>query len=266
MRTAETVRMHLRTKLMVHFSHYSHGPSTCVQDAADQIQRRSVLIRRFGLIKDIMLYFFMGERIHYQPLTREDRITVVLYRVGIFLSTITVFISAVLAFMGTRHAEVSNSPLISSGLALNSLLLILYFGVGLSVFFIHLYVGKFHRALKKIYYVAVPCLAVLFIVGRGNPSVSLLSGHGYEMLLLVPVSLCLGFVTAKEAFCFQLVEGYILALLMPACLFLYSFGALSSQTAVYALALIAALLVLFTFRKIFMPLDFDIGDKSAYQP
>lgn len=213
-----------------------------------------------------MLYFFMGERVHYQPLTQEDKITVVLYRTGIFLSVITVCLSAVLAFTGMKRAEVSNSPIISSGLALNILLLIFYFGVGLSVFFIHLYVGKFHRVLKKIYYVSVPCLAVLFLVGRGNPAVPLSSGHGYEILLLVPVSLCLGFVTAKEAFCFQLVEGYILALLMPACLFLYSAGALSGQTAVYALGLIAALLLLFMFRKIFMPLDFDIGDKSAYQP
>ncbi len=213
-----------------------------------------------------MVYSFMGERLHYQPLTKEDKITVVLYRMGIFLSTVTVCISAVLAVMGLSYPEVLNNRMISSGLALDILLLTFYFGVGLSVFFIHLYVGKFHRALKKIYYVAVPCLAALFLAGKGNPAVPLLSGRGYETLLLIPVSLCLGFVTAKEAFCFQLVEGYILALLMPACLFFYSVGALSRQPAVYALGLIAALLVLFMFRKVFMPLDFDIGDKSAYQP
>lgn len=213
-----------------------------------------------------MLYSFIGERARYQPLTREDKITVVLYRIGIFLSTVTVCISAILAIMGLRYPEVLDNRVISSGLALDILLLIFYFGVGLSVFFIHLYVGKFHRVLKKIYYVAVPCLAVLFLAGKGNPAVPLLSGQSYETLLLIPVSLCLGFVTAKEAFCFQLVEGYILALLMPACLFFYSVGALSRQTAVYALGLIAGLLVLFMFRKVFMPLDFDIGDKSAYQP
>ncbi len=108
--------------------------------------------------------------------------------------------------------------------------------------------------------------AVLFLMGRGNPSVTLFAGPGYGVLLLIPISLCLGFVTAKEAFCFQLAEGYVLAFLMPAYLFFYAVGALSYQTAVYGLALIAALLLLFMFRKIFMPLDYDIGDKSAYQP
>ncbi len=207
----------------------------------------------------------MGERVRYQPLTREDKISVVLYRAGIFLSTASVCIYAVLTAVGLGRPEVLDYPAISSGLALDVLILIFYFGVGLSVFFIHLYVGKFHRVLKKIYYLSVPCLAVLFLAGGGNPAVPL-AGQSYGALLLVPVSMCLGFVTAKEAFCFQLVEGYVLALLMPAFLFLYSVGALSHRTAVYGLTLTAAMLLLFTIRKVFMPLDFDIGDKSAYQP
>jgi uncharacterized integral membrane protein len=208
----------------------------------------------------------MGERSYYQPLTREDKITVILYRAGIFLSTVTICISAVLVVMGLTNPDVLNYPVISSGLAIDVLLLILYFGAGLSVFFIHLYVGKFHRILKKIYYVAVLCLAVLFFIGKGNPAVPLLGSPAYGALLLIPISLCLGFVTAKEAFCFQLLEGYILAFLMPAYIFFYSIGTLPLRTAIYGLALIAALLLLFMFRKIFMPLDFDIGDKSAYQP
>jgi uncharacterized integral membrane protein len=217
-------------------------------------------------IRTVVLYFCMGERIRYQPLTKEDRITVVLYRTGILLSAVTICVSAVLAVIGMNRPEVLDYPVMSSGLAMDVLLLILYLSVGLSVFFIHLYVGKFHRVLKKIYYFAVACLAVLFFMGRGNPAVSLFSGQGYGALLLIPVSLCLGFVTAKEAFCFQLLEGYILAFLMPAYLFFYALGALSHQAAAYGLALIAALYLLFTFRKVFMPLDFDIGDKSAYQP
>jgi uncharacterized integral membrane protein len=208
----------------------------------------------------------MGERSYYQPLTREDKITVVLYRTGIFLSTVTVCISAALAVAGLSSPDVLNYPAVSSGLATDVLLLTLYFSVGLSVFFIHLYVGKFHRVLKKIYLAAAACLVLLFILGKGNPASALFGGHSYYFLLLIPVSLCLGFVTAKEAFCFQLLEGYVLAFLMPAYLFFYSVGALSRPAAAYGLALIAALLLLFMLRKTIMPLDFDIGDKSAYQP
>src|SRR5512135_1705975 len=195
----------------------------------------------------------MGERSYYQPLTREDKITVVLYRTGIFLSTVTICISAVLGVMGLSNPDFLNYPILSSGLAIDILLLTLYFSVGLSVFFIHLYVGKFHRILKKIYYVAMLCLAVLFLMGKGNPAVPLSAIPGYAALLLMPVSLCLGFITAKEAFCFQLVEGYVLAFLMPAYLFFYSVGALPHRTAVYGLALIASLLILFMLRKTFMP-------------
>lgn len=208
----------------------------------------------------------MGERISYQPLTREDRITVVFYRTGIFLSTVIICISAVLALLDLRGAGLVNYPVISTGLAINILLLTLYFSVGLSVFFIHLYVGKFHRILKKVYYIAVVCLAALFFLGRGNPSIPLFGTPPYSSLLLLPVSLCLGFITAKEAFCFQLLEGYLLAMIMPAYVFFYSVGALNQRSATYGLALVAGLLLLFMFRKTFMPIAFDIGDKSAYQP
>jgi uncharacterized integral membrane protein len=204
----------------------------------------------------------MGEKTYFQPLTKEDKITVVLYRVGIFLSTVVISIAAVVGAMtvfGNYHPNVSS-------LTVGILLLVLYFGTGLSVFFIHLYVGKFHRILKKIYYAAVLGLMVLFFIGKGNPGAPIFGAPPYGSLLLIPLSLCLGFVAAKEAFCFRLIEGYILAALMPAFILFYSVGALNQRDAVFGLCLIAAMLVLFMVRKIFMPIHFDIGDKSAYQP
>jgi uncharacterized integral membrane protein len=207
----------------------------------------------------------MGDINHFQPLTREDRITVILYRTGIFISTLILGVSAFLLIRLLQYNDQA-FPFISSGLVLNIMLLILYFSVGLSVFFIHLYIGKFYSVLKKIYYAAVVCLAVLFLIGHGNPVVPLFSVPPYGALLLFPLSLCLGFVTAKEAFCFKLLEGYILAFLMPAYVFFYGVGALNPKSAAVGLILIAALLILFMVRKIFMPLHFDIGDKSAYQP
>jgi uncharacterized integral membrane protein len=203
----------------------------------------------------------MGERNLYQPLTKEDKITVVLYRTGIVCSTLLICLSAFIA-----AEDVFGVPLPVTGLALGIMLLLFYFGLGLSVFFIHLYVGKFHRLLKKVYYVAAACLVVLFLLGRGDPLAPLFAARPYGALLLIPISLCLGFVTAKEAFCFQLVEGYILAGMMPVYLFFYSVGAMNARTSTLGLCLIAALLFLFMCRKVFMPIHFDIGDKSAYQP
>ncbi len=206
----------------------------------------------------------MGERIFYQSLTKEDKVTVVLYRTGIFLSALAIFLCAVLAVAGAYSYR--DYPFFTSGVGGGILVLLIYFSVGLSVFFIHLYVGRFHRILKKIYYVSVVCLAVLFAAGKGNPSPPLFGSPPIYALLLIPLALCLGFVTAKEAFCFRILEGYLLAGLMPAYIFLYAVGALTLKNAAVGLALIAALIVLFVIRKVFMPLHFDIGDKSAYQP
>ncbi len=208
----------------------------------------------------------MGEKNYFQPLTKEDKITVVLYRTGIFLSALIFGLAAFILFKSLPGADVGEFPFVVSGLSLNILLLILYFSIGLSVFFIHLYIGKFHRILKKIYYLAAACLCVLFFIGNGNPVMPLFRIPPHGALLLLPLSLCLGFVTAKEAFCFRLIEGYMLAVLMPAYVFFYSVGALEGKSAAYSFMVIAAMMVFFTFRKIFMPVHYDIGDKSAYQP
>jgi uncharacterized integral membrane protein len=194
----------------------------------------------------------MGERQVFQPLTKEDKITVVLYRVGIVLSAIiTAGLAYLLAIASLRTA------------AANILGYGLHASVGMSVFFIHLYVRKIKTYLVGLYVLSLGCLAALILVGKGSPADAFMQGS-YGPLLLLPLSGCLGFVTAKEAFCFQLFEGYLLAMLMPFFLLLVAVGALSGTGVSSGLVLVAALLVLFTLRKVFQPLAYDIGDKSAY--
>jgi len=201
----------------------------------------------------------MGERQVFQPLTREDKITVVLYRIGIVLST------ALIAGLAFRMARASSGPdMLCCDRPADILLYGLYASVGMSVFFIHLYIRKFHTYLKYLYIVGLGCLVALFNFGYGSLSGALLEAPS-RALLLLPLSGCLGFVTAKEAFCFQLVEGYVLAMVMPLYLLLVAGGFLSGTAASAGLTLIAAMLVLFTLRKVFMPIAYDIGDKSAYQ-
>jgi len=200
----------------------------------------------------------MGETQVFQPLTREDKITVVLYRIGIVLSAIIISALAILLTTASAPAAAGVS------LATDILAYGLYISVGMSVFFIHLYVGVFKRYLKNLYFISLGCLVVLLFIGKGSPSA--VFAHGaYGPLLLLPIAGCLGFVTAKEAFCFKLFEGYLLAMLMPLYLLMVSGSFLSRGGASYGLVLIAAMLVFFTVRKVSMPLAYDIGDKSAYQ-
>ncbi|MHB8843638.1 MAG: DUF2301 domain-containing membrane protein [Nitrospirota bacterium] len=200
----------------------------------------------------------MGERQVFQPLTREDRITVVLYRIGIVLSAAFV---AGLAFLAWKASAVPGMA--GGNVRADVLLYGLQASVGMCVFFIHLYIGKFKRFLKNLYFISVACLFALIFIGKGSLSGGLMQVP-VSALLLLPLSGCLGFVTAKEAFCFQLFEGYLLAMIMPFFLVLAASGILDGQRASSGMTLIAAMLVFFTLRKAFMPLAFDIGDKSAY--
>jgi uncharacterized integral membrane protein len=200
----------------------------------------------------------MGDKQVFQPLTREDKITVVLYRIGIVLSAIII---AALALFLVKASSGPVRPRIS--LMADILVYGLYASVGMCVFFIHLYVGKIRVYLKNLYFLSLGCLGALLFIGNGSLS-GALSHSAYVPLLLLPLSGCLGFVTAKEAFCFQLFEGYLLAMIMPIYLLLVSGGILAERGASSGLVLIAVMLAVFTLRKAFMPLAYDIGDKSAY--
>ncbi len=201
----------------------------------------------------------MGEKQVFGPLTREDKISVVLYRAGIALSA--VIISGLVFLL--RAASTIAGTATSSPLA-DVLVYGLYISVGMSVFFIHLYLSKFKRYLKNLYFISLGCLIVLLFTGKGSPA-GVLVREPYGPLLLLPLSGCLGFVTAKEAFCFKLFEGYLLAMVMPFYLLLVSSNVLAARGAFSGLVLIAVMLVIFTLRKVFMPLAYDIGDKSAYR-
>ncbi len=197
----------------------------------------------------------MGSTQVFQPLTKEDRITVVLYRAGIVLSAVLI--------SGLAYLLATASPQSGGGVA-DILGFGLYAAVGMSVFFIHLYIGKFKTFLKNLFYAGLAGLAGLLFIGSGSLSLALMQEPS-SALLLLPLAGCLGFVTAKEAFCFKLFEGYLLAMLMPFYLLLVAVGSLSGRGASLGLALIAIILIVFSLRKVTMPLAYDIGDKSAYQ-
>ncbi len=199
----------------------------------------------------------MGEKQVFQSLTREDRVTVVLYRVGIVLSAIFISVLAYLLKTSSDSAAARISP------SADVIVYALFVSVGMTVFFIHLYIGKFKIFLKKLYYLSLGCLALLLFLGKGSLS-GALAHEQYSLLLLLPLSGCLGFVAAKEAFCFQLFEGYLLAMIMPLYLLLASSNVLGHAGAATGLVLIAVMLVIFTLRKVFMPIAYDIGDKTAY--
>ena len=201
----------------------------------------------------------MGEKQIFQPLSRKEVITVVLYRIGIVMSAIII---SGLAYLLATESSISSTSRI--GPSADLLVYCLYASVGISVFCIHLYMRKLKTYLKNLYFISLGCFVVILFCGKGSLS-GALTQEPYSPLLLLPLSGCMGFVTAKEAFCFKLLEGYLLAMLMPIYLLLVSGFVLTGQSASSGLILIAAIMVLFTLRKVFMPIAYDVGDKSAYR-
>jgi uncharacterized integral membrane protein len=206
----------------------------------------------------------MGEQIIYQPLSTRDRISVIIYRTGIILSTVLLGLGGVLLNKHYGFNEWQKVNEISSGYGVTTYIVALYLTVGLSVFTIHLYVKRFRNLIKGLYFIALTGLILLIVIGRGDIG-SLLFTTTYAPFLLIPLSGCLGFITAKEAFCFRLHEGYFLALFMPYYLFIFSIRAITPRDAGYGLILIAAFMLFFTLRKVRMPLAYDIGDKTVYE-
>ncbi|UCG77210.1 MAG: hypothetical protein JSV21_06335 [Nitrospirota bacterium] len=143
----------------------------------------------------------MGERELYQPLTKHDKLTVVLYRTGIVLTAILLSVMTIGLYSVT---DLTDDRGIGVGFAL--LTVALYIAVGLSVMFIHLYVSRFHTFLKRLYYLSVAGLLSLIFISKGS-MLALLIDAPYYSLMFLPLAGCLGFVTAKEAFCFRLNEG-----------------------------------------------------------
>jgi len=189
----------------------------------------------------------MGDIHKYQELTQWDTITVLLYRSGVFLSTISL---TTIVFL--MHANPASS-LIAIALILFAL------GTGLSVFFIHLYISRFKKIFMALYSVSLAGATVVAFTGFEN------------LLLTVPGILFAGgllasysLIGAKEAFCFRLWEGYILFVVHLIAGLLLLFSA-PMQSVLSFMTYSTVLALLFAVRKLPQPMHFDIGDKSQYR-
>ncbi len=193
----------------------------------------------------------MPEEYILQPLTREDRISVFLYRLGIGLTGLLMLFGALALYF--NFGEVWPVIILSC----------LYLSVGLSVFNIHLYLGSLKRFLKGLYLLSIGFFLILLFIGRGNPWKPLFE-MPFTVFFLLPLAGCIAFIGAKEAYCFRLLEGFIICLLLPFYILLWPFMSLDLR--IYGLAINALLYLFLSLRKAVMPLSFDIGDKTKYVP
>ena len=207
----------------------------------------------------------MGEKIVYQSLTTWDKLSVVLYRMGIVIFSSTIIYTGIYAILHWKDVPWTALYSITDTKSFNLILYTIYFSVGLSVFTIHLYVKRFRKFIKLLYTISLICLILLIIISRGLNLADTLVTKPATGLLLLPVAGCISFITMKEAFCFRLIEGYLITICLPFFILVFSTRLFSPYITGAFLLVIGLLIAFFTVRKVFMPIAYDIGDKTAYE-
>ena len=185
----------------------------------------------------------------------EDRREVVLYRSGLAITAI----SFCAATVGTFFLEARATALLATvcyGL--------LWLGLGLSLFKIHIYVRPLHRTLQAFW--AIGGLASLAIA-LVYPSPLALTAY-QQPLTILGVGFTFAALTGiffKEAFCFNRLETKFLVFLVPGLLLGHMAGAFSSVSERGMLVAWAVLFAVFALRKAIQPIPPDIGDKSVFE-
>jgi uncharacterized integral membrane protein len=185
--------------------------------------------------------------------TKNERVGVILYRVGLVVMAICLSASTTLVLKLPQ----------SSDFWLTCLYYLFILALGLSLFQIHIYLAPLHRALKLSWLIGTISSMVLSF----RSSFSLVR-YVYENPLSL---LAVGFVFValtgiyfKEAFCFNRLESKILTPLVPFLLLGHLAGIFSSTTEKLLLVIWSALFIVFVIRKTSAPLDPDLGDLSVF--
>ncbi len=188
-------------------------------------------------------------------ITEGDRREVIFYRAGLVVAGFS-FALGTLLFLTQAP-----SPLLWQGLTL--LFALFSLGLGVSLWFIHIYVKLLHRVLQLFW--AVGSLAALGIMVRGSEPLPVAIAHHPPLLIGIGFSFAaLTGIFFKEAFCFNRPETKLLTPLIPILLLGHLLTLLTPTLEQILLGIWAVLFLIFIGRKIIQPIPPDIGDKSVF--
>lgn len=188
-------------------------------------------------------------------ITSSDRREVIIYRSGLAVAAFSFALGVQLLKLGDG----------STGLlwAISACYLTLWLGLGVSLWFIHIYLRPLHQALQVFWLVGGLASLGITVAVPGPLALTV-----YEQPLSV---LGIGFSFAaltgiffKEAFCFNRLETKLLVPLVPILLLTHMVGAMPANIGQGLLVIWAVLFVIFALRKLVQPIPPDIGDKSVF--
>lgn len=189
-------------------------------------------------------------------ITSNDRREVVIYRIGLSVAAFSFALAVVLLLLGGPTAGLLG--------IISGLYFLMWVGLGVSLWFIHIYLRPLHQALQLFWLVggvASISLALAFpapLVQTAYVKPLSILGIGFTFAALTGIFF-------KEAFCFNRLETKVLTLLVPAMLLTHMIGALPITLGRDLLVVWAVLFSVFALRKLVQPIPPDIGDKSVFE-
>ena len=186
-------------------------------------------------------------------ITNDDRQEVIIYRAGLVLAAASFAIASNLFFAQGKAAIPAITPLF----ALFSL------GLGISLYFIHIYMKPLHRLLQGFWLIG--SIATIAIATQSNEPLALyiynhpltLFGTGFTFAALTGIFF-------KEAFCFNRAETKILTPIVPLLLLGHMTGLMPVEMEQALLGIWSIGFCVFAIRKMTQAIDPDIGDKSVF--
>ncbi|WP_319423271.1 DUF2301 domain-containing membrane protein [Pleurocapsa sp. FMAR1] len=186
-------------------------------------------------------------------ITKSDRLEVIIYRAGLVLAAASFAIASNLFFAQGKAALPAITPLF----ALFSL------GLGVSLFYIHIYMKALHQVLQGFWLIGT--VATIAIATQTNEPLALyiynhpltLFGTGFTFAALTGIFF-------KEAFCFNRLETKILTPIVPLLLLGHIAGIIPVEMEQTLLGVWSIGFSVFAIRKMIQAIDPDIGDKSVF--
>ncbi|MDJ0590254.1 MAG: DUF2301 domain-containing membrane protein [Pleurocapsa sp. MO_226.B13] len=186
-------------------------------------------------------------------ITKDDRTEVIIYRAGLVIAAASFAIASNLFFAQGKAALPAITPLF----ALFSI------GLGISLFYIHIYMKPLHRLLQGFWLIGT--VATIAIAISSNEPLALyiynhpltLFGTGFSFAALTGIFF-------KEAFCFNRMETKILTPVIPLLLLGHMTGILPVEAEQVLLGVWTIGFSVFAIRKMTQEINPDIGDKSVF--
>ncbi len=188
-------------------------------------------------------------------ITEGDRREVMIYRAGLALAGLSFGLGTLLLLTQTP------SPLLWQSLTL--LFALFSIGLGVSLWYIHIYLKLLHRVLQLFW--AIGSLTALGIMLRWSEPLPVAIAHHPPLLIGIGFSFAaLTGIFFKEAFCFNRPETKLLTPLIPILILGHLLTLLTPTLEQILLGVWAVLFLIFIGRKMIQPIPPDLGDKSVF--